>query len=131
MDRLRGPLPLEVTLAPESRHASDTQSDIGAWCSDFKVPIEIKKNSHRDLWTAIRRQLIGKYTTDPATSGYGIYLVLWFGADMTKPPPDGARPTTPDELRQRLEQELTTDEARKISVIVLDVTKPGEPPGRA
>lgn len=125
VDELRSRLSPEVTVAPESRHASDTQSDIDAWCSDVKVPIEIKKNSHRDLWSALRRQLIGQYTTDRATSGYGIYLVLWFGASETKPPPDGRRPATPEELRKSLERELTDDEARKISVIVMDVTKPG------
>lgn len=126
VDELRSRIPPGVTVAPESRHASETQSDIGAWCSDFKVPIEIKKNSHRELWTAIRTQLMGKYTTDPATSGYGIYLVLWFGASKTATRRNSKRPDTPEELRQLLEQELTADEARKISVAVLDVTKPGE-----
>ena len=46
---------------------------------------------------------------------------------MTRRPPDGIRPSTPEELRRRLEQELTAEEARKISVIAMDVTKPGEP----
>lgn len=127
-ERLR---PVEVDATPEGRYAADNRADIRANCSGFNVPIEIKKNSHPDLWTAIRRQLIDKYTTDPATSGYGIYLVLWFGMGETKTPPDGNRPDTPEALRQRLEQELTAEEARKISVIVMDVTKPGEPPDRA
>lgn len=83
------------------------------------------------LWPALRKQLVGKYTTDPATSGYGIYLVLWFGTTATRTPPDGRRPDTPEALKTKLEQELTADEARKISVIVMDVTKPGEPPGEA
>lgn len=125
VDELRSRLPPEVTVAPESRHASETQSDIGAWCSGFKVPIEIKKNSHPDLWTAIRTQLIDMYTTDPTTSGYGIYLVLWFGTGETKTLHDGKRPDTPEDLRRWLEQKLTPDEARRISVVVLDVTKPG------
>ena len=119
--RLRG----SVTLDPEARYAAETRADIRASCSGFNVPVEIKKNSHRDLWSALRRQLIDKYTASRATSGYGIYLVLWFGANETKTPPDGKRPNTPEELRQRLARELTPDEARKISVIVLDVTKPG------
>ena len=73
----------------------------------------------------MRDQLMAQYTTDPATDGYGIYLVLWF-ADPNKPAsrhPDGSRPSTPEELRHRLEQELTADQARKIAVIVMDVTK--------
>jgi hypothetical protein len=122
---LKKRLPAEVDATPEGRYAADNRSDIRASCSGFNLPVEIKKNSHPDLWTAIRRQLIGKYATDPATSGYGIYLVLWFGANKTKTPPDGYRPDTPEALQQRLEQQLTLDEARKISVIVMDVTKPG------
>lgn len=89
------------------------------------MPVEIKKNSHPDLWTALRKQLVGKYTTDPATSGYGVYLVLWFGVNMTKTPPDGNRPDTPEALQHRLAQQLMADETRKITVIVIDVTKPG------
>ena len=128
---LKKRLPDEVDAAPEGRYAADNRADIRASCTGFNVPVEIKKNSHPDLWTALRRQLIRKYTNDPATSGYGIYLVLWFGANVTKTPPDGNRPDTPEALKQRLEQKLTPDEARKISVTVMDVTKPGEPPGRA
>ena len=125
---LKKRLPVEVDAAPEGRYAADNRADIRASCSGFNVPFEIKKNSHRDLWTAMRMQLMGKYTNNPATSGYGIYLVLWFGANETAPRRGSKRPDTPEELRQQLEQELTADEARKISVIVMDVTKPGEVP---
>lgn len=124
---LRMRLPSEVDATPESNYAADNRADVRASCTGFNIPMEIKKNSHADLWTAIRRQLIGKYTTDPATCGYGVYLVLWFGANATKTPPDGNRPGSPEELKQHLEQDLTADEARKISVIVMDVTKPDPP----
>ena len=123
-------LPDEVDAVREGSYAADTRSDIRASCRRFNVPIEIKKDAHPDLWRAMRGQLMARYTTDPATEGYGIYLVLWF-ADADKPVsrhPDGTRPSTAAELRRQLEQELTADEARKISVIVMDVTKPG---GRA
>ena len=125
VESLKVRLPDDVDAAPEGRYASDKRADIRvSYGGRFNVPIEIKKNNHLDLWSALRRQLIGQYTTDPATSGYGIYLVLWFGAERTTRHPDGNQPTTPDELRRRLEEELTADEARKISVVVLDVTKP-------
>ncbi len=123
---LKARLPEEVDAVPEGRYAADKRADLRVSCRDFNVAVEIKKNSHSDLWTAMRRQLIGKYTTDPATSGYGVYVVLWFGADATRNPPDGDRPDTPEALRQQLQQELTPDEALKIAVTVLDVTKPGQ-----
>ena len=118
-------LPEDIEAAPEGRYAADTRADIRFGCAGFNVPVEIKKNSHRELWSALRRQLIDRYTTDPDTSGYGVYVVLWFGPNETRTAPDGGRPNTPEKLRQRLEQDLTPDEARKISVVVLDVTKPG------
>ncbi len=124
---LKHRLPSGVDAAPEGRYAADRRADMRAFFGGFNIPIEIKKNSHPDLWSALRNQLIDRYTTDPVTSGYGIYLVLWFGPDGTTRPPDGSRPATPDDLRRVLENELTADEARKISVIVMDVTKPGVP----
>ena len=124
LDPLRLRLPRGVAAAPEGAYVSDWRADIRATCRDFNVPIEIKRDRHRDVWRAMRSQLIGQYTTDSATSGYGIYLVLWFGDGRVQTPPHGDRPRTPEELRQRLVQDLTQDERRKISVIVIDVSKP-------
>ncbi|WP_419922204.1 hypothetical protein [Candidatus Poriferisodalis sp.] len=115
----------EVDIGPEGSYAAGKRADIRASCASFNVPIEIKRQSHRDLWNAMHRQLIGQYTTDPATDGYGIYLVLWFGGDEMPTPASGLRPRSPDELREMLEADLSIDEARKISVRVIDVTKPG------
>ena len=126
LEALRQRLPSRIDVAPEGRYAGGKRSDIRATFNGFNVPVEIKKNSHRQLWSALRNQLINRYTTDPSTSGCGIFLVLWFGADRTTPPPSGQRPTTPQELRRRLESQLEPDETRKISVIAIDVTKPGD-----
>ena len=120
---LRERLPVKVNVSPEAAYVSGWRADIRADGPDFNVPIEVKRNSHPDLWRALRTQLIGQYTTDPATSGYGIYVVLWFGTGRTPRPPEGNRPSTPEELGQRLTQDLTEDERRKISVIVIDVTE--------
>ena len=117
-------VPPEVDLEPEASYASGWAADLRARCGDFNIPIEIKRDRHRDLWRALRSQLIGQYTTDSTTSGYGIYVVLWFGDGRVQTPPDGHRPRTPDELEQRLARDLTQDERRKISVIVMDVSKP-------
>ena len=121
---LREILPDGVDAQPEGRYARDKRSDIRVAYRAFNVPVEAKKNSHRDLWSAMRNQLIARYTSDFTTSGYGIYLVFWFGEECTQPPPQGSRPRTADELRQRLEGTLSAEEARKISVCVLDVCEP-------
>lgn len=126
LETLKQRLPPEIDALPEGRYAADKRSDIRVFYAGFNVPIEIKKNSHPNLWSALRSQLINQYTTDPATSGYGIFLILWFRADKTIPPPKSHRPTTPDDLNRQLESQLTPDEKRKISVVVINVTKPGQ-----
>ncbi len=125
LESLKQRLPSEIDAEPEGSHAAGRRSDIRVSHHGLKVPIEIKKNSHRHLWSALHNQLIDRYTTDRAASGHGIYLVLWFGADQTTPPPDGNRPATTTDLRQALQRQLLPQEQRRIEVIVIDVTKPG------
>lgn len=86
----------------------------------FKVPIEIKKESHDDLWRAIRGQLIEKYVRDPASGGHGIYLVFWFGEKGMPPPPDGSKPRSAGELEQLLRHTLNVEEQRRILICVFD-----------
>ena len=121
---LQARLPSEVDATREGHYVSDKRADIRVSFGGFNVPIEIKKNCHPDLWESLHNQLIALYTTDPATEGHGIYLVLWLGADKTARAMDRHRPATPQELKQVLEQSLKPGQAAKISVIVLDVTKP-------
>ena len=121
---LRQRLPRGIDAQPEGQYASDKRSDMRVAYSDFNLPVEVKKNTHRDLWSAPRMQLISKYTSDPDTEGYGIYLVFWFGAACTQAPAAGPRPATPEELRRQLEATLTDEEARKISICVIDVANP-------
>lgn len=120
---LRQILPKGVDAQPEGAYANDRRSDIRVTYRDFHVPVEAKRSNHRDLWSAIRRQLIDQYVSDPATAGYGIYLVFWFGTpDTPRPPGGGAPPDSPDALREQLEATLTEDERRRISVRVIDVS---------
>ena len=128
---LRPRLPVDADAEPEGRYANDKRADIRVVFGDFHVPVEVKKNNHLDLWSALRRQLIARYTTHPATGGYGIYLVLWFGEDAgrrTPLPASGPRPDDPGELKSRLEEDLTPEEARRISVCVIDVSAPPSAP---
>ena len=119
---LRERLPQGIDAQPEGPYARDKRADMRVSCLDFQIPIEAKKNGHRDLWRAMQDQLIQQYTTDPATEGYGIYLVFWFGPDCTQPPPSGPRPAGPQDLQRKLEATLAEDQARKISVCVIDVS---------
>lgn len=120
---LRGELSKGVDAQPEGQYANDKRSDIRvSFGSEFSVPIEVKKNGHRNLWTAMHDQLIRQYASDPDAGGYGIYLVFWFGPEFTSPPPQGGRPDSPAELKKRLEETLTDEQSRKIAVCVIDVS---------
>lgn len=120
-------LPAGVNAEPEGHCAEDKRADIRVVYRNHGIPIEVKRNSHRQLWSSIETQLIAKYTRDPGSSGFGIYLVLWFGAEHTRVvPPCGhhSKPSNPAELKRCLEEVLTDDQRRMISVVVVDVSRP-------
>ena len=122
---LRHQLPGRVRVEPEVRHAGGTRADLQISFRDFAVPVETKLSSSRELWTGVTAQLIPRYTRDPRSDGYGIYVVFWHGPKHAKSPsPRGKPPRTPAELQDRLTQQLATEAQRKISVIVLDVSPP-------
>ena len=116
-----------IDVQPEGNYANDRRADIRVACQGFNVPVEIKRSCHRDLWSAIRTQLISGYAMDPGTGGYGIYLVFWFGNEeycRLQPPPSGTIPTSPAELEERLKLSLSGHEDFKIQVCVIDVARP-------
>ena len=118
--------PLGIDAQREGSYAEDRRSDIRVSCGGFNVPVEIKRSCHKDLWTAIHGQLIGKYTRDPGAAGYGIYLVFWFGdTDGCRPTKcSGWSPTSAEEVGRKLRESLSDQERGLISICVFDVSKP-------
>ncbi len=121
---LKPHLPHPVSAQPESQHANQNRSDIAVSAPGFRVPIEVKRNTDRELWSAVQKQLIAKYAVDPGSNGYGIYIVFWFGSDKQRPRSDGKRPNSPETLEVLLREALGEKEARKISICVIDVCPP-------
>lgn len=118
---------LGIDAQREGSYADDKRADIRVsfgGINGFNVPIEIKKDSHKDLWDAIHTQLIPKYTRDPGADGHGIYLVFWFGGKEMKSPPEGKKPCSPSELENILRQSLTPEENQKIQILVIDCALP-------
>ena len=130
LQALRGHLPDGISAWREGQHPNDKRDDIWVSRQDFRVPVEVKKSKNQRLWSALRTQLIAQYTSTLGCDGYGIYLVFWFGREHTQPAPSGPPPADPAELRERLiaEANLSPVEARKISVCVIDVSRPEPPP---
>ena len=127
LDRLQFRLrPIGISVVREGSHAMNTRSDVQFLANGFSVPVEVKSSNSRDLWSTVQNQLIAKYTRDPGAGGYGIYLVLWFGNE-SKPCQmleSGTRPRNAADLEARLRDNLTPEEARLISVLVIDVSRP-------
>ena len=49
---LRQCLPRGIDAQPEGQHANDKRADMRVAYSGFNLPVEVKKNTHRDLWSA-------------------------------------------------------------------------------
>lgn len=85
------------------------------------LPVEIKKDNHRELYTAWRDQLARLYATDPNADHTGLYLVLWFNR-KTRSTARGKCPASPVELLQHLNGLLGEDATGRMNFFVLDLS---------
>jgi hypothetical protein len=117
--------PLGVSAEQEGTYADQKRADIKVSYGALHFPIEIKRNSNKDLWKAIREQLVAKYSRERSSDGYGIYIAFWF--DISKKPAAGdgkTTPKTPQELQQRLAATVPQELSNKIKVLVIDCSRP-------
>lgn len=117
-----------VVLDPERHVAADKRVDITCSVGTLRLPIEIKGQWHRELWTAADIQLDGLYTPDWQAGGFGIYLVLWFGNTASKklygPSKEKPKPSSPEELREQLAAASRAAREGRVEVVVLDLARP-------
>ena len=123
---LRALLPDGCDAQPEGQYARNRRADIRVAGGSANVPIELKRAKSPDLWTAPGGQLLARYANDPATGGFGIYLVLWHGAEYApRDPETGRRFADAAALERALREGLDEEERRRVAVRVLDVSPPG------
>lgn len=119
-----------IELAPEAHVGSDKEVDITCTAGGMRLPIEIKGQWHNQLWTAADSQLDRLYAIDWRAERRGIYLVLWFGNDVTpnkrlaSPGRGKSCPRTPDDLLAALISGSNAAREGRVSVVVLDLTRP-------
>ena len=125
--KMFGDLPFGIKALPEGQLADSKRCDILCMLGDMVIPIEIKGQWHRDIWTAADRQLDLLYANDHRAER-GIYLLLWFGraaAKAPKAPPGGVPPPqTASELRDALASLSVSTGDGRTEIIVLDITRP-------
>ena len=114
-----------VNAEREGNYADDKRADIKVLFGPWHIPVEIKRDTHPDVWTAIPNQLIARYSREADSEGYGIYIVFWFQGKLTATAADGGRkPTSAQELQQRLLNTVPAEFKSKIAVLVADNSQP-------
>ncbi|OWV98759.1 hypothetical protein ATY79_19035 [Rhizobium sp. R693] len=111
---------------PEARRRENTRVDVLLIThAGTNLPIEAKRHYNPELWTAVEEQLAG-YAADEGAFGYGVYLVFWFGNEYRTPARRDRkkRPESAQELEAMLRSDLPSTLGGRISVIVLDVSRP-------
>jgi hypothetical protein len=94
------------------------------WEERVSVIIEVKGCWHRDLWRAMRDQLVERYLAENSCQ-QGIYLVGWYACDAwdktTPNPAEGGRPTL-ERARRILEEQAgeLSREGVQVRAFVLD-----------
>ena len=132
---LRGVLPAGIDIIPERQAPGHTRADLVFSLGVMHLPVEAKGQWHAELWSAASDQLDRRYTRDWRAESAGLYLVFWFGPDVSKarqlrgPPRGRRRPQTPDVLREALAAGIPEHRRGSLSVVVLDVTRPAESHG--
>jgi len=118
--------PLQIICEPEGHMVSGKRADIIISLPGIKIPIEIKRDYHRDVWSALNEQLGQLYTTNPDAAGYGIYLVFWFGASrpnaIPRPAKDTPPPVNATTMEYILNEVVPKVKRDRLSAIVIDVS---------
>lgn len=127
VDHLRTRLyPFGSSVEPEGHMVADKRTDIVVAMPGAKVVIELKRDFHADVWTAMNTQLDRLYTRDPDALGFGIYGVLWYGERRGRripiPPSLASAPRSVEEMQRLLESNIPSDKKAKIHVVVIDVS---------
>lgn len=106
--------PYRVDIQPEGSMRDNKRVDILLSHGNLKLVIELKRDSHADVLTAIQDQL-DRYTRLPQASGRGIFGVFWYGKTHS---------TSPETLYNDLKKSIPPGMSERIKVFVLDVSVP-------
>src|SRR5262249_10957617 len=118
---------LNLGVVIEHQMANAKRCDFTASTSISGSPavmvVELKGQWHKELYTAAAVQLAARYTIYPGAADQGVYLVLWFGEDVTIAGKKNRSITSADQLRRQILIEMPAELSGRIDVYVLDVSR--------
>lgn len=85
--------------------------------------VEVKGQWNKELFTAASEQLHKRYSCHPDAADQGIYLVLWFGSDEKVASLVGHGIDTPQQLKEKILEQMSAELHGKIDVFVLDLSR--------
>jgi hypothetical protein len=124
--------PKGISLEIEKQHGDKNRSDFSLSVvtrgqNQLLLPVEVKGDWHKELFSAHTSQLEKKYATDYRSQGYGVYLVLWMGSNRgskdraTKHPSSDT--SSPEKLQLVIKNEIRiANPNSRIVAFVLDLS---------
>ncbi len=114
------------SLDTEADMPNDKRADLVIRNSQMQLPIEVKGQWHKDLWTAMNDQLGKLYLKEYQSQGQGIYLVFYFGDNaskkLTKDKVNNYSPKNAQELQEHLTACIDNQYQNGIDVFVVDLS---------
>tara|TARA_R110002033_G_scaffold171183_1_gene217511 strand:+ start:275 stop:4312 length:4038 start_codon:yes stop_codon:yes gene_type:complete len=116
--------PYQFRLDTEKDMPDDKRADLVCNSSEMQLPIEVKGQWHDDLWTAMNDQLGDLYLKEYQSQGQGIYLIFYFGENMTKKPKGNSKykPQNALQLQEYLSVCIEDKYKQGIDVFVMDLS---------
>ena len=130
VELLAGQMGNRLQIEPEARMPEGKLADFVAIRDTMRLPIEIKGQWNREVWSAANDQLDAYYTREWRAEGRGVYIVLWFGdvegKRLPRHPEGDNSPKSPGELRRMLTARLPEHRRSQLRVHVIDIARPRE-----
>ncbi|OEZ84996.1 hypothetical protein JAB6_18430 [Janthinobacterium sp. HH104] len=115
--------PMGIHIGKEQPTARDKRSDMAITLTrpgrHMSVPVEVKLDSHPNVWHAWNTQLMDLYAPDPDSGYHGVYLVM-FAGHKTRLSPTRMRPSNAEAMAQAFSQLIPPAYLGRLHGMVLD-----------
>ncbi|MBP2279667.1 hypothetical protein H4W00_000480 [Psychrobacter sp. PL19] len=121
------------SLETEKDMPDDKRADIVCRNASLQLPIEVKGQWHKDIWTAMNNQLGDLYLKEYQSQGQGIYLIFWFGQNVVakrslhstafSKTGISEKPNSAKELKSLLDDRIEDKYKGDIETYVMDISR--------